>query len=116
MMTRPLSYIYLALSGFGCERSGHVIDTCGEFLIEGIETHAVVADKFQTIDESLRGLLLFHLLRYEPVELAAGGIIVLGLGERVYIVDKCCHLLLVGESSLECGKRACPFSLDSSNG
>lgn len=92
----------------GSERSGGCVGAGGELLIEHVLAHAVVADKGEFVDEFAGCLLFLDLFADEPVELVAGGVVVLGLGYGVEVVDHRCYLLLVGEGVLEGAQRAFP--------
>lgn len=84
----------------GKDGRSHVSAAC-EFLVEHVETHAVVADKCELIDK-LTGIVFFlHLLVDEPCKTVAGGVVMLCFGEAEQRVDEGGYLLLVGQSSLE---------------
>ena len=64
----------------------------------------------KVVNDGLRIFLFLYLLVNKPFEHALGGIIILCSSQGKEIVDKGCHLLLMGESVLKDSQRRLPGS------
>ena len=85
----------LSVVGSGGQGCGYDVYACGQFLVEGVKSHTVVAYQAQTVDEALCVLFLFDLLGDKPIEFAACGVVVLGFGQCVQVVDERGDFLLM---------------------
>ncbi len=56
---RPVFNLRRLLSG---KRGGCIVDPGRKFLVDGVQCQSVVADEFETVDESTGGLFFLYLL------------------------------------------------------
>lgn len=84
-----------AVSGLFREDGGRGVGAASKFLVEHIESHAVVADERILVDKSAAVVFFLYLFAYEPVETIAGCIVFFSFGQCVKVVDEGCDFLFV---------------------
>ena len=95
--------------------AGLCVNACCEFLVELVETIAVVAYHAELIHEVSSVLLFLYLLVHEPVESALEGEVFLLYSKCHEVVDEGSHFAFVLKSVLESSEWGSPFGVHSSD-
>lgn len=101
-MAHPLIILLRKSQSLGAEDGGGGVGALTEFLVKHVQTHSVIADELEFVDELAAVVFLLNLLADEPCEAVACGVVVLSLCGGEKGVDECGDFLLVLEGSLEC--------------
>ena len=90
------------------ERRELGVGTGCKLVVKHVYAHAVVADERKLVDEGTAVVFFLYLLRYEPLEPVASGVVLFFFCESEQAVNKRCYLALVFEGSLEGVKNGSP--------